>query len=94
MEACFSEENFEILLIYLDDILVFSKSIEEHFNRLDIVFSKLKQNGLKMKPSKCRFFQKSVKYLGHIVSSEGISTDPEKTEAVKLWPKPNTEKEL
>ncbi len=94
MEACFSEENFEILLLYLDDILVFSKSIEEHFARLDIVFSKLKQHGLKMKPSKCWFFQKSVKYLGHIVSSEGISTNPEKTAAVKSWAKPTTEKEL
>lgn len=94
MEACFSEENFEILLLYLDDILVFSKSIEEHFARLDIVFSKLKQHGLKMKPSKCWFFQKSVKYLGHIVSSEGISTDPDKTAAVKSWAKPTTEKEL
>lgn len=94
MEACFSEENFEILLLYLDDILVFSKSIEEHFVRLDIVFSKLKQHGLKMKPSKCWFFQKSVKYLGHIVSSEGISTNPEKTAAVKSWAKPTTEKEL
>lgn len=94
MEACFSEENFEILLLYLDDILVFSNSIEEHFERPDIVFTKLKQHGLKIKPSKCKLFQKSVKYLGHIVSSEGISTDPEKIDAVKSWPKPTNEKEL
>lgn len=94
MEACFSEENFEILLLYLDDILVFSKTVEEHLQRLDVVFSKLKSHGLKMKPSKCSFFNKSVRYLGHIVSTEGIATDPEKTQTIKSWPKPTSEKEL
>ena len=94
MEACFTDENFEILLLYLDDILVFSKTIEEHLQRLDKVFSKLKSHGLKMKPSKCNFFHTSVKYLGHIVSADGVSTDPEKTEAIRSWPTPTSEKEL
>lgn len=94
MEACFSEENFEILLLYLDDILVFSNTVDEHLRRLDIVFTKLKSHGLKMKPTKCSFFNTSVKYLGHVVSEKGISTDPEKTEAIKSWPTPTTEKEL
>ena len=94
MEACFTEENFDILLLYLDDILVFSKTIEEHLYRLDLVFSKLKSHGLKMKPSKCSFFNTSVKYLGHIVSADGVSTDPEKTETIRSWPTPTSEKEL
>ena len=94
MEACFTEENFDILLLYLDDILVFSKTIEEHLHRLDLVFSKLKSHGLKMKPSKCSFFNTSVKYLGHIVSADGVSTDPEKTETIRSWPTPTSEKEL
>lgn len=64
MEAYFSEENFEILLLYLDDIIVFSNTVDEHLRRLDIVFTKLKSHRLKMKPTKCRFFNTSVKYLG------------------------------
>ena len=51
MEVCLSEENFETLVLYLDDILVFSRTIEEHIQRLDTVFTKLKAHGLKIKPS-------------------------------------------
>ena len=94
MEACLGDENFESLVLYLDDILVFSSTIEEHIERLDVVFTKLKAHGLKIKPSKCNFFRKEVKYLGHVVSEDGVSTDPAKTEAIKNWPKPTTEKEL
>ena len=94
MEACLGDENFETLVLYLDDILVFSSTIEEHLERLDVVFTKLKAHGLKIKPSKCHFFRKEVKYLGHVVSENGVSTDPAKTEAIKNWPKPTTEKEL
>ena len=72
----------------------FSSTIEEHIERLDVVFTKLKAHGLKIKPSKCHFFRKEVKYLGHVVSENGVSTDPAKTEATKNWPKPTTEKEL
>ena len=51
MEACLGDENFETLVLYLDDILVFSSTIEEHIERLDVVFTKLKEHGLKIKPS-------------------------------------------
>ena len=94
MEACLGDENLETLVLYLDDILVFSSTIEEHIEKLDVVFTKLKTHGLKIKPSKCHFFRKEVKYLGHVVSENGVSTDPAKTEAIKNWPKPTTEKEL
>ena len=94
MEVCLSEENFETLVLYLDDILVFSRTIEEHIQRLDTVFTKLKTHGLKIKPSKCHFFRREVKYLGHVVSQKGVSTDPDKTEAIRSWPKPTTEKQL
>lgn len=56
IKACFSEEHFVILLLYLDDILVFSNTVDEHLRRLDIVFTKLKSYGLKMKPAKCLVF--------------------------------------
>ena len=68
IERCMGEFNLKECLIFLDDILVFSETFEEHLERLEAVFSRLRQNGLKLKPSKCEFFKTSVKYLGHVVS--------------------------
>ncbi|MCG8049521.1 MAG: reverse transcriptase family protein [Candidatus Thiodiazotropha endolucinida] len=94
MEACLGEVNFDLLLIYLDDTLVFAPTFEDHLKRLEFVFQRLKEHGLKMKPSKCFFFQSEAKFLGHVVSERGISTDPEKTEVIKNWTIPETEKQL
>ena len=94
MEACLAEANFDILLIYLDDILVFSSSIEDHLNRLDYVFSRFKAHGLRMKLTKCHFFQKKVTFLGHQVSAEGVTTDPEKTKVIRDWQRPRTISQL
>ena len=74
--------------MYLDDIVVFSRTPEEHLQRLASVFNRLSQAGLKLKPEKCSFFQRSVRFLGHVVSAEGIATDPEKVRAVAEWPVP------
>ena len=65
-------------------------SPKEHIKRLQGVFSKLVQAGLKLKPTKCKFFKSRISYLGHIVSSSGIETDPRKVEAVKTWAVPKT----
>ena len=81
-------------LIYLDDIIIFSTTFEEHLTRLENVFKRLDQANLKLKPSKCKLFQKEVKYLGHIVSDQGISTDPKKIETLQKWPRPTTVKEV
>ena len=81
-------------LIYLDDIVVFSRTFEEHVERLSLVFERLAETGLKLSPAKCRLFQDKIKYLGHIVSSEGIATDPEKIRCVKDWPVPQTLEQL
>ena len=91
MEKCMGEFHLRECFLFIDDILVFSKSFEEHLNRLQSLFSKLQLYGLKLKPSKCEVFKSSVTYLGHVVSEEGISTDPEKTEAC---PYPHSIKEL
>uniref|UniRef100_A0AAV2M951 ribonuclease H n=1 Tax=Knipowitschia caucasica TaxID=637954 RepID=A0AAV2M951_KNICA len=69
-------------------------SLEEHEQRLLRVLHRLKQYGLKLSPEKCKFFQTSVRYLGHIVSEEGVKTDPDKLQALKSWPVPKTLKEL
>ena len=87
MESCLGDLHLNWCIIYLDDIIVFSKTPKEHIKRLRGVFSKLVQASLKLKPKKCKFFKS---YLGHIVSSSGIETDTRKVEVVKTWAIPKT----
>ena len=75
--------RWQMLLVYLDDVIIFSRSIEEHISRLEVVFSKLKEVGLKLKPRKCHFFQREVVHLGHVVSEDGIATWWEKEKHTK-----------
>ena len=90
MEKCLGKLHLSWCIIYLDDIIVFSDSPNEHLCRLRGVFAKLDKAGLKLKPNKCEFFKTRITYLGHIVSSKGIETDPKKVEAVKNWTIPKT----
>ncbi len=94
MEKCMGSLHLKEVLVFLDDLIVFSSSLEEHEERLMKVLSKLKEFGLKLSPDKCRFFMKSVKYLGHIVSENGVETDPDKISALTTWPKPTNISEL
>ena len=71
--------------VYIDDIIIFSQNFEVHLQRLRNVFQRLRTACLKLKPSKCMFAQKQVQYLGHVVSAEGIHTDPDKTRAVAVY---------
>ena len=73
-------------IIYLDDIIIFSQTPQEHIQRLRGIFKNLWVAGLKLKPPKCEFFQYWISYLGHIVSKEGIETDPKKISAIQEWP--------
>ncbi|XP_041434006.1 uncharacterized protein LOC121398770 [Xenopus laevis] len=81
-------------LVYLDDIIVFGSTLEEHHERLIRVIDRLQEEGLKLSIDKCKFGRTSVHYVGHIVSAEGVSTDPAKIEAVVNWPQPNNLTEL
>ena len=94
MQTSMNDLVFQILLVYLDDILVYASSFEEHLHRLEIVLSRLREIGLKLNPEKCSFFKQNVKYLGHTVSAHGIATDDDKVSSVKNWPVPSTLKEL
>ena len=94
MESCMGDLYLTYCLLYLDDIVVYSSTYEEHIKRLEAVFTRLREAGLKLKTSKCKLFQKSIKYLGHVVSEDGVATDPEKIEAVKAWPVPTNASEL
>ena len=94
MENCLGDLHLRSCIIYLDDIIIFSKTPEEHVHRLSQVFEKLAAAGLKLKPSKCEFFKTEINYLGHVVSREGIKTDDKKIEAIKNWPWPVTNTEV
>ena len=78
MERVLQGLRWQMLLVYLDDVIIFSRSIDEHLGRLEVLFSKLKEVGLKLKPKNCNFFQQEVVYLGHVVSKDGIATNPSK----------------
>ncbi|XP_048062052.1 uncharacterized protein LOC125277609 [Megalobrama amblycephala] len=94
MGVVLGDLTFDILLIYLDDIIVFSKDFDSHCQRLETVFNRLRQHGLKLKPSKCFILKPEVKFLGHLISSKGIQVDGEKTRALETWPVPKNVKEL
>jgi RNase H-like domain found in reverse transcriptase/Reverse transcriptase (RNA-dependent DNA polymerase)/Integrase zinc binding domain/Chromo (CHRromatin Organisation MOdifier) domain/Retroviral aspartyl protease len=76
------------VLVYQDDILIYSKTAHEHLQHLEEALQILEKHNLKAKMSKCHFLQSEVKYLGHIVGREGIKVDPEKVKVVKEWPQP------
>jgi len=80
--------------VYLDDILVISSTWEEHLQNLQLVFERLKQAGLWLKLEKCAFAQQNVTYLGHVISEDGISVDPNKVEKIWTYPTPNNLKSL
>ena len=94
MERVLKGLQWQTLLLYLDDIIVFSKDFSSHLTRLEEVFQRFRAAGLKLKPTKCRLFQEEVSYLGHIVSKSGVATDPEKVEAVRSWPSPKCLQEV
>lgn len=94
MNQIFSKYVRKFVIILLDDILVFSESLQEHKEHLRLVFDLLREHQLFAKLSKCSFAQESIDYLGHVISSTGVATDVEKTQAMLNWPTPSTPTEL
>ena len=88
MNNLFAQYIYKGVLIFLDDVLVYSGDIEQHTQNLKITFETLRKANLRLKPKKCKFFQKQVDYLGHTIQADGTSPDPAKVEAVKEWPVP------
>ena len=80
----------KFVLVYLDDILVYSKTLKEHEDHLAKVLQLLQDNELYVKLSKCDFEKEELKFLGHIVSGDGMKVDPTKTAVVKDWPTPTS----
>ena len=79
---------------YLDDIIIYSRSEQEHLEHLEEIFSRLRVAGLKLKLEKCCFFKRHIQYLGHLISEEGIQPLPEKLESIAKMPAPRNPKEV
>lgn len=94
MERAVGDMHLLQVIVYLDDIIVFGRTLEEHEERLLKVLDRLAEYGLKVSIDKCQFCQPQVKYVGHIVSTDGIAADPEKVKAVSHWKMPHDLKSL
>ena len=80
--------------VYLDDILIFTLTLEEHRQLVNEVLQRLKAHDLYLRPEKCEFEQKQIEYLGLIIREGEVCMDPSKVEAVRTWPIPNTLREV
>lgn len=94
MQQCLSRQLSESLLVYLDDIIIYSPDFSSHLQDLESVFERLWRHGLKLRLDKCKLLQQEVKFLGHIVDRQGVKPDPEKISAVQDWPPPTTVKQV
>ena len=83
-----------LIMCYVDDVVIATPTLEDHIKRLDEVFTCMKQAGLKCKPSKCEILRDSIKYLGRLVDEHGVRPDPEAVEAVLTWKAPKTDTQL
>ena len=83
MTSIIGDQNYLSLLCYLDDLLVFAPDEETALLRLEMVFERLRSHNLKLTPKKCFFLRRSVKFLGHIIDENGVSTDPNKVENIR-----------
>ena len=94
MELTLSGLQWSLCWIYQDDVIVFSHDFNDHIDRLDKVLTQIGAVGLKLKPSKCVFFAPKVSFLGHIVSQDGVSPDPDNFAKIASWPTPRNVHEV
>ena len=88
-----SDMLFKSAIVYLDDIVVFGKDFPEHYKHLEMLFHKFRHTNLRMNGKKCSFAKDAkdeVKYIGHILSKDGIRIDPSKIDVISSWPRPKT----
>lgn len=94
MERVLDGLQWRTALVYIDDVIVFGGTFEEELERLEEVLQRLRKANLKLSPKKCSLFQHEVPFLGHVVSRDGVRTDPQKVAVVKKWPVPTNVAEV
>eukprot|EP00057_Strongylocentrotus_purpuratus_P016298 XP_011670772.1 PREDICTED: uncharacterized protein LOC105441399 [Strongylocentrotus purpuratus] len=94
MEFIIGDMNLTEVVLYLDEILIFSSTLDEQLKRLDKVMTRLQDNGLRLKGKKCFFLKEKFSYLGHVVSRECIDVDEEKVKRIREWPTPTNGREV
>ena len=94
MEQCLGDQQFVSLLLYLDDICIFAPSIKEMLDQIELVFNRLIEFHLKIKPKNVISLTLVFLFLGHVLSLEGISANPKKVEKLQDWPTPTNTKEV
>ena len=94
MDSILAEHRFKICVLYIDDIIVYSKAFPDHLNSLKIIFNTLEKSNIKLRPDKCHFGFEEILFVGHLVSQEGIKVNPKKIESVQSLAFPKTVKEI
>jgi len=94
MDLVLSGLNFEVCLVYVDDVIMFSTTPEQYLERLEMVLKRFRNANLKLKPSKCHLMQAEICFLGHRISKDGIATDTEKIRLILDWPTPTSLREV
>ena len=84
--------SFEEVISYLDDVLIYSRTFNEHLTSLRRVFSRFREANLKLSPEKCKWFQKQTEFLGYLITEDGVKTHPDKIEKIRSFPTPNNTK--
>lgn len=94
MNSILSKFIGKICVVYMDDILIFSSSLQEHINSLNKILRTLEEAGLKIQFDKCNFLKKETEYLGHILTRGGVKPNPKKIESIKELKLPTTQKQI
>ncbi|KAL9858921.1 putative nucleotidyltransferase, Ribonuclease H [Arabidopsis thaliana] len=94
MNNIFREFLDKFVIVFIDDILIYSRSRKEHVEHLRIVLQRLRDHQLFVKLSKCSFWQKKIGFMGHVISEEGVAVDPEKITTITQWPRPKNATEI
>jgi len=94
MDQVFYDVTWKFVLVYMNDIIIYSRTLTEHYHHLERVFQLLLDAGLKLNPDKCDFFKKQILFLGHLVSGEGIKPNPVLVDKIKSCPAPKTKRQV
>ena len=84
------DEGPDFVKVYINDVLVFSRNMEEHVQHLRRVLKRLRKAGLKLKPAKCHFIRQAMEYLGHIITPDGLKPNPKQISAIRDYPAPES----